>query len=330
MDTMTTVNYASLETAVKAAHREAIVVDRSSLGLLKFRGQTRLDLIHRMSTQAVNGLENGAGTATILTTDIGRIIDRLLLYVASKEVLAVTGENNGGNIARYLMGFVFFNDDFHVEQIGEGKAILGVFGTDARLRLTSALGHELPQGLHHWRALSWAGTEITVHRTDPICGDGYFVICPMARREKLWTGVESGGITPAGEDAYDYLRIESRQPRFGRELTGDYIPLEAGLLDDISFTKGCYIGQEIIARMESRNRIAKKLVRLRAAKPIQCPAPISSAGRKIGTITSAADGPDGTVALGYVKSSALDDNGIEMAAGDIMLTLAAEKTRPSM
>jgi len=72
---------AGMEEAYEAAHTSAIVVDRSDLGLLKFSGKSRLDLINRMSTQAVLNLAPGAGAATILTTDIGRIIDRLICWM---------------------------------------------------------------------------------------------------------------------------------------------------------------------------------------------------------------------------------------------------------
>ena len=93
---------------IQVARETAVLVDRSQLGMLLLSGETRLDLIHRMSTQAVNGLQPGEGAATVLTTDIGRIIDRLILYATSSTVYALTGENNSDNIARYLMRFVFF------------------------------------------------------------------------------------------------------------------------------------------------------------------------------------------------------------------------------
>ena len=99
----------TLEEAVNAAATSAIVVDRSNLGLLQFSGKTRLDLINRMSTQAVNNLTSGQGAATILTTDIARIIDRIILYAARYAVYCLTGENNNQAVARYLMRFVFFN-----------------------------------------------------------------------------------------------------------------------------------------------------------------------------------------------------------------------------
>ena len=132
---MTTLTAETLAAAYEAAHKQAILVDRGDLGLLKFSGATRLDLLHRMSTQAVKGLGDGEGAATILTSDIGRMIDRLILYAGSDDVYALTGEENAPNIARYLLRFVFFNDDFRLQDLTAEKAIWGIYGKAAGARI---------------------------------------------------------------------------------------------------------------------------------------------------------------------------------------------------
>ena len=290
----------------QAAQETAVLVDRSNLGVLLISGETRLDLIHRMSTQAVNGLQRGEGTATVLTTDIGRIIDRLLLYTTSSMVYALTGENNSDNIARYLMRFVFFNDDFQLKDVSEDTAVFAVYGPQAGEKLTAAGFGEVDLPLHHWRQAEIAGCTAYVHRTDPIDGGGYFVIGQEADRAVLWAHLLATGLVKADEAAFDYLRIAAGLPRYGRELSNDYIPLEADLWDDVSFTKGCYTGQEIIARMESRGKLAKKLVKLRSAAPVLAGDPLTANGKNAGVITSVAVGPEGPIALGYVKSAVLE------------------------
>ena len=290
----------------QAAQETAVLVDRSNLGVLLISGETRLDLIHRMSTQAVNGLQRGEGTATVLTTDIGRIIDRLLLYTTSSMVYALTGENNSDNIARYLMRFVFFNDDFQLKDVSEDTAVFAVYGPQAGEKLTAAGFGEVDLPLHHWRQAEIAGCTAYVHRTDPIDGGGYFVIGQEADRAVLWAHLLATGLVAADEVAFDYLRIAAGLPRYGRELTNDYIPLEADLWDDVSFTKGCYTGQEIIARMESRGKLAKKLVKLRSAAPVLAGDPLTANGKNAGVITSVAVGPEGPIALGYVKTAVLE------------------------
>ena len=295
----------------RAAHRNAVLVDRSDLGMLRITGETRLDLIHRMSTQDLNGLQSGEGAATILTTDIGRIIDRLLLYVSSQAVYALTSEENADNIARYLMRFVFFNDDFQVRDISGETAVFAVYGPKAGEKLLAAGFPEVDLPLHHWREVTLSAADdgaVTafLHRTDPIAGDGYFVMSQAAEGDALWGRLLALGLTVADDVAFDYLRIEDGRPRFDHELTGDYIPLEAGLWDDVSFNKGCYTGQEIIARLESRGRLAKKLVGLRSAAPVAVGAAITAAGKNAGLVTSAGVGPAGPMALGFVKTAVLE------------------------
>lgn len=306
---------------VQAAHESAVMVDRSTLGMLHVTGKTRLDLIDRMSTQSVKRLKSGEGAATVMTTDIGRMIDRLILYATSESVYILTGENHAGRLAPYLMRHVFFNDEFQLQDLTAETAIFGVYGPQAAEKLAAAGFPEVDLPLHHWRQATINGLTAYLHRTDPIAGDGYFVSGQAADKEALQQLLSEAGITSIDEAAFDYLRIEAGLPRFGHEITLDYIPLEANLWPDVSFNKGCYTGQEIIARMESRGRLAKRLVQLRAAAPLEVGTPIMANGRQVGSITSAAVGPEGTVALGFVKTGILETEETMLTAGDIPLSL---------
>ncbi len=308
----------------RAAHEAAVLVDHGARGLLRLTGKTRLDLLHRMSTQAVKDLKPGEGAATVLTTDIGRIIDRVILYADADHTWLLAGDGHAEALTRYLRRNIFFNDDVQVQDLSAAMAILGIYGPQARACMVALgldEGKELP--LHHWtspgpRAPTAAHS---LHRADPLGGDGYIILTPSDTVGSLLDALAVGpSLSAIDEATYDYLRIEAGQPRFGRELTLDYIPLEAGLWDDVSFHKGCYTGQEIITRMESRGKLAKRLARLRPASPVAAGAAVAAAGRPVGAITSAADGPAGPVALGYVKTTALDE-GASLAAGDVGLTV---------
>jgi len=306
----------------KAAHQTAVLIDRTDLGMLKITGETRLDLINRMSTQAVNDLQTGEGAATILTTDIGRIIDRLILYAGSNTIYALTGENNGDNIARYLMRFVFFNDDFQIQDISSETAIFAVYGPQAIRILGEQVGFpDVDIPLHHWREAEIGGVTTYLHRTDPINSYGFFIMCEAAERRALLQYLYTTSLKKANEAAFDLLRIEAGLPRFGRELTQDYIPLEAGLWDDVSFNKGCYTGQEIIARMESRGKLAKRLVELSPDGIVAPGSNVVANGKTVGSVTSAAVGPNGPVALAYVKTTALD-NGADLTVEETAVALS--------
>ena len=302
--------------ASAAARTAAVLIDRSDLGLLKFTGETRLDLLNRMSTQKVDDLQSGEGAATVLTTEIGRIIDRLILYASSDAVYCLTGENNAAAIADYLRRFVFFMDDFRAEDLSAETAIFGVYGRQADAKMAEIFAETLEFPLHHWKELELKGTTAYLHRTDPVAGGGYFVMCQIGDKEALRQELIGTGLVAIDDAGFEYLRIQSGQPRFGHELTEEYIPLEANLWADVSFNKGCYTGQEIIARMESRGRLAKKLVRLHPSSLVEAGAELSAGGKKAGRITSAAAGPQGAVALGYVKTSFIDE-GADLMAGPI-------------
>lgn len=316
----TTEARASLARAYDAAHESAVLAAHEERGMLLLTGQTRLELINRMSTQAVTGLKSGEGAATVLTTDIGRIIDRVILYATSDSVYVLTGDGHAAALARYFMRNIFFNDDVRVQDITAETAVFGVYGPRAAEMLAAAGFAEVDFPLHHWRQSEIGGATAYIHRADPVTDDSYLVTASATDREAVWGALSAAGLVPIDEPSYDYLRIEAGLPRFGRELSLDYIPLETGLWDDVSFSKGCYTGQEIIARMESRGKLAKRLVGLRPGAPVEAGAEITAGGRSVGTITSAADGPAGLLALGYVKTAALSE-GAELAVGDIPLAV---------
>ncbi|MDJ0757723.1 MAG: hypothetical protein QNJ45_29585 [Ardenticatenaceae bacterium] len=287
------------------------------LGVLQISGATRLDLIDRMSTQQVGNLRPGQGAATVFTTEIGRMIDRVLIFADDDTVTAVTGENYSDQIGRYLMSYVFFNDDFQLVDRTAETAVLGVYGAAVRDllgRLGITIDVDLPR--HHWQKGVVAGHDISIHRTDPIGGDGYLLLTQTAHVDLLKTALLEAHAREIDEGEFEALRIAAGLPRLGHELTQDYIPLEAGLWDDVSFNKGCYIGQEIIARMESRGKLAKRLVALESSQSLTAGSEIQANGKTVGSITSAA----GEIGLGYVKTAALDGD-LELSTNNASLTV---------
>lgn len=294
------------------AHETAVFFEQRSFGLARLTGQTRLDLLHRMSTQDLRGLQAGEGRATVLTTEIGRIIDRLIVFAGEEDTIILTGQDNVDAIARYLLRFVFFNDDFQITPLTD-KAIMGVYGANATAILETAglLTGQLP--LYGWQH--------QLYRVDPVAGDGYIILCPPAELPLLSEKLAAAGASLIDNTLFEYLRIESGQPRFGRELTNAYIPLETGLWDDVSFSKGCYIGQEIIARMESRGKLAKQLVKLIGDDSLIVGSELSVHGKKVGVVTSAQSGAAGHLALGYVKTAVLESEETVVTADNVTVTI---------
>ncbi|MFQ3534403.1 MAG: glycine cleavage system protein T [Aggregatilineales bacterium] len=278
--------------------------DRSKAqGRLSLTDRDRLELPHRMSTNDLKRLNVGEGCSTVLTTATARIIDRVILYHRGETALMLT--NYPETVLNWLRRHVFWQDRFRIDDQSAALGQLELHGRGA-----AALAEALISGAgalprHHF--LEDSARQLFVARTFPLLAEGFLIIAPYEVLEALraaWSADRR--LQPADGALYERLRIAAGLPGAHHELTEDYIPLEAGLWDSVSFSKGCYIGQEIIARMESRNRLAKTLVKLHLSAPAPLGAPIQAESEVVGTLTSLAEPlvpQPGTAAigLGFVK-----------------------------
>ncbi|MCA9908421.1 MAG: glycine cleavage system protein T, partial [Anaerolineae bacterium] len=166
---------------------------------------------------------------------------------------------------------------------------------------------------------------IYVVRIKPLSTDAWALIVPSEGAAAVWTALlalgEVDGLRPAGSLVYHALRVRAGRPAAHSELTDAFIPLELGLWDEVNFTKGCYTGQEIIARMESRGRLARTLVRLRLSTAQTAPADLLLAGRSAGTLTSSVTTPDGEyLGIGVVRMAHAQP-GAQFQVGDATATV---------
>ncbi len=229
-----------------------------TFGRVQMAGRTRLEFLHRMSTGDVLKLREGEGRGTVLTTAIGRMIDYTPVLALDDAVILLTGGGNAARVVQWLRKYVLYNDDVKVHDISGATQMLGVFGAHADEWIRAVD----PQAQAHLQnapvyAHVQQGSQMLV-KAPPLQGAGYYLI-GVDVLAKMASQI-AGQMRPIAE--YEALRIGQGMPAFPGEISEDYIPLEAGLWDAVSFSKGCYIGQEIIARMESRNQMAKKLVQL--------------------------------------------------------------------
>jgi aminomethyltransferase len=301
------------ETGYRAARQGAVVIDRAVEGRVRATGRDRLDLLQRMSTQDMIKLAPGQAAFTVLTTPLARIVDRLWVLGLADSNVWITGPGRALAVRKWLSGYIFFRDEVKLSDASTELGQLGLYGAGAA-QVAEAL---LPgaAGLAANALLEHEG--LIIARGRPLAGDGFTVLAPADRIAAVWAAAEGAGAVPAGDDTYDLLRLAAGQPAAGHELTEDYIPLELALWDSVSFSKGCYIGQEIIARMESRGKLARRLVGLRLAGPVERGAPVRVAEREVGAITSTGVLPDqGPVALTVLKTAHAEP-GTRVAVGAV-------------
>lgn len=289
-----------------AALNSVVLMDRSHEGRLEIRGRDGLAILQRISTNNVLGLPEDVGRPTILTNPNGRILDRLMVYRFDQTTYITAEPGRGEAVRAYLQRQVFFNDDAAIIDRTRETCLIVLHGPHANELVERITGIAPKKPDYAGRNISIAGTESLVLQRKSVSGGHWAVIMPQDKATQVWDFlIQSGqaeGIRPAGSLVYNALRIRAGRPAVGRELSTDYIPLEAGLWDEVSFTKGCYTGQEIIARMESRGRLAKTMVELKLSHYIEAPQKLLLEGKDVGTMTSAVLTPLGeALAIGFVK-----------------------------
>lgn len=290
----------------EAAHRTAAVFDRSHEARLRIDGGDRLALIHRISTNEVERLTDGSGRPTIFLNAIGRILERAEVYAADDHAVLIGGPERAASLQRLIRRNIFFRDDVKAHDMAAATAMFALHGPRAP-EVLNGVGVDV-SGLAlfgHTRA-QIAGGPAWIARAKPLIGDHLRVIVPVANAQAAWDAIVSAAAEirglPAGSETYHLLRVEAGAPAASSELSDTFIPLELGLWDEISFHKGCYTGQEIIARMESRGKLAKTIVTLTLTAPAAVPADLLIDGKRAGTLTSLAVTPYGqALGIGVLK-----------------------------
>ncbi len=298
-------DYGDQASELEAALSAAILLDRSHEGRLLLTGRDRFTLVNRMSTNEMMDLAADGGRATIFTNANARILFRASCFNRPEGLLLISEAGQGEGLANYLRRNIFFGDQVAIEDLSLATAQFALHGPRADAAL-AVLDEELlalpPMGSAEVEAV---GCSFIVARRKAIAESHWAVICPLeqavAVHRHLLEIVAKYGLQPAGSLTYNSLRIRSGRPA-GLELSSDYIPLEVGLWDEVSFSKGCYTGQEIIARMESRERLAKTIVKIALARFLPAPETVYAEGKPVGKLTSSVLAADGQIyALAVLK-----------------------------
>lgn len=286
-------------------------IDRSHWGRLRLTGANRLDLLHRITTNDVKGLPAGHGAETVMCTDKGRIIDRLTLHADTESTWIVTSPNMAEEI-KALIEKVRFRDDVQIEDLTHKTAMITLFGP-ASSRMLEWVSRDQVHGLapHAWKRLTIAGVPAATARlTACIGGDGFNLMVDESGAGVVWKEIfaEGGsyGLNPMGSEAHEMLRVEFGVPAHGRGLTDEFNPLEARLDAAIHWSKGCYTGQEVIARLDSRHKVQRFLVGLlidQGGVP-EPRARIFVGKNEVGLVTSVVPSLEmrRIIALGYVRN----------------------------
>lgn len=309
-----------------AIRKGCALLDWPQRGILEVSGKDRLPFLNNLLTnqtwnkETKSGLEPGQGAYAFFLNTKGRIeADMNVLELSDRTWLEMD--------ARLIESTRAAFDKFlFVEQVKltprlEDLHELSLEGAGATELLTEALGVALPLGQAHASAqVVLYGSEALIWRDDPVGVPGYHLIVPKTAATTIWTAllhnfgdstdIGKRPLRPAGWAAWNATRIEAGRPLYGIDFDSSILPAETGQLDRaVSFTKGCYLGQEIVARMHARGALARQLVGLKMdtdALPLAGTKVFDEARNEVGGITSSTLSPvlsNAAICLGFVKKA---------------------------
>ena len=270
-------------------------------------GADRTRWLNGMITNNVRDLAADHGLYSFLLNPQGRILADLYAYNRDSSLLVDTDQSQVRKVLEIFDHYIIM-DDVEVA-INEKLTAIGIAGPKARavLRTASVEFPELePLQCHD---LNWRNTALTDVRGDNPTVENYELWLSPANVKSVWEALVTAGAKPVGTAALELLRIASGLPRYGQDIREKDLPQETGQQRALHFTKGCYIGQEIVERIRSRANVHRSFTGFEIRGPLPEPGvKIQADGKDVGEITSSASlplaGGEYPVAVGYLRREA--------------------------
>ena len=291
---------------INGKEEQVILCDRSDWGLLKLTGDDRARFLHNQTTNDIQTLGVGAGCETVFVNSTGRTIDLVTAYNQESAILLLVSPQQNETLYQWMDRYIFPFDKVQLADLTPEYSIFTVIGQSSGELLASLLPSELLNGNEYsHQTVTIADVEVMVTVDCGLTNTGYNFIVPTEKAGIIWETL-TGALTPVliGEEGWQRLRIQEGRPQPATELTTDYNPLEAGLWRAISFDKGCYIGQETIARLNTYKGVKQRLWGIKLSDRVSPQTPITVDDKKIGILTSYIDTAEGGFGLAYIKTKA--------------------------
>ncbi|MGK7930628.1 MAG: folate-binding protein YgfZ [Microcystaceae cyanobacterium] len=289
-----------------------LICDRSHWGLLQLTGKDRFRFLHNQTTNNIDVLKAGEGCDTVFVNSTGRTLDLATAYVRDEEIWVLVSPKRRTFLMEWMDRYLFPMDKVELKDISEEKAIFTLISQKSTEIINKIGGDNLialPHGSH--KEIIIEEITVTIGIGSGLNTFGYNLIVDSKDAAKLWLLLINLGVIPIGETAWKTLSIHQGRPMVDRELTEDYNPLEAGLWDAISFDKGCYIGQETIARLNTYKGVKQRLWGIELNQSVEPQTPIMVNGEKVGILTSCIE----QFGLGYIRTKA-GGEGLNVQIGD--------------
>jgi len=304
-------HYGHIAGEYAALRTSAMLVDRSARGRVRIAGDKAPELVTGLVTNDVIALQPGHGQYAAALNPKGKIVADVRIFRFDEHLLIDTPPRAHAGWLALVRKYV---NPRLAPYRDESSAIrdLGVFGLQSRRivsEITGLTGDVLASlgPYAHARALLDAETSVDVARVPDLELEGYEVFVPQSAYAGLWQRALVAGAIPAGLLAWEIARVEAGRPEWGLDIDESTIPQEANLdeLHAISYTKGCYVGQEVVARVHFRGHVNRHLRGIRCGHhepPPEHAALLDEAGKQVGDVRTSALSPRlGAIALAMVR-----------------------------
>ena len=281
----------------------AALLARPDAGVLRLTDADRHDFLQRMTTNNMSVLRPGQSAVTVLTSPVARILFVFTVIARDDDLLLLPAPGQSQALARHLRGQIFFMDKVKVHDLGEQFARLRIMGPQAA-QVLAKLGIDaasLPA--NRWATHDSLHDDLIAVAQPQYEVPGFEIVVQREILAEVSAKLVAAGAREIDANVYDARRIERGRPAAGSELIEEYTPLEADLAWACAENKGCYTGQEIIARQITYDKVTKTLVGLRSTKALARGSEVMVNGRNVGVVTSVTYSPalDAPIALAIVK-----------------------------
>ena len=286
--------------AYEAALKSAAYFYQPDAGFLRLTGTDRIDFLQRQTTNDLRLLSTDRGLSTVLTSPTARILDVFLVIDEGDAIGVVTLPGRFSETLKFLRSRIFFSDQVTVDDMSADFAQILLVGPKVgevmeKLILPPPIANQCIE-------FEIANQPIRAIGQEFLMDIGYRILVPINSIDTVLAALDGVGAASLDVATIDLLRVEAGQPGFSAELVEFYTPLEMQLQDMISDSKGCYTGQEIIARQITYDKVSKRLVGIKLNKPVVIGSKVEGDSKPAGTVTSVAQSPRfGDIALGVLR-----------------------------
>lgn len=285
----------------QAARAGAAFTLTEQSGLIEVSGRDRVEFFQNKSANDLRRLAPDLSVLSPLLTPTGRIRDVLRLLVHHDTLWALTLPGRGETTLAFLRSQIFFRDQVSLADRSREFLQIDLDGPEAN-RVLDELGLSHPPVLDEVEGLRFEGEQVTCMGHPGLLGPGVKMLVPTLLAPAMSAKLTALGATRLSAPVYDAMRVEAGLPGPLGELTPQYTPFEAGLEWTVSADKGCYTGQEVLARQHNYDKIVHRLAGLALSEAAPIGARLWVEGRPAGTLTSAAHSPRfGLIGLGILR-----------------------------